>query len=318
MTLLVSRLLSLLPPIRQLSSPVWTMLAPPLLSPHLRVLGVCVFSGSMALTAALPGLALQVQVRPPNPQLGDTVSVLAQYDDPTVTTPPTVTWNGKAYPTFAVGANRFRTLLPTTPLESPGKRLLRVEGANKVRNLAVWVRNRNFPTQSIWLPPDKDDDGTDYGFDQVDAFKQIVSPQKLWTGPFLAPNQGPITTIYGVRRYYNGKFAEDYYHRGVDYAGSSGSPVIAPAAGRVALIGRVSDGFQIHGNTIGLDHGQGVSSIFLHLSRIDVKEGDQVTAGQVIGAVGSTGAATGPHLHWGLYVNGQSVDPVPWRTQGFD
>ena len=70
-------------------------------------------------------------------------------------------------------------------------------------------------------------------------------------------------------------------------------------------------------NTIGIDHGQGVVSIMIHLSEIDVQEGDMVQAGQEIGAVGTTGASTGPHLHWGLYVNGRSVDPVLWRFEGF-
>jgi murein DD-endopeptidase MepM/ murein hydrolase activator NlpD len=146
----------------------------------------------------------------------------------------------------------------------------------------------------------------------------LETPEKYWKGPFLKPNAGPITTGYGVRRYYNGVFADDYYHRGVDYAGDTGSPIVAPAAGKIALVGRASQGFRVHGNVVGIDHGQGVSSIMLHLSRIDVKEGDFVQAGQRIGTVGSTGAATGPHLHWGLYVHGLSVDPVPWRNQGFE
>ncbi|MFM2064403.1 MAG: hypothetical protein RLZZ507_4074, partial [Cyanobacteriota bacterium] len=129
---------------------------------------------------------------------------------------------------------------------------------------------------------------------------------------------GRLTTTYGVRRYYNGKFANDYYHRGLDYAGASGSAVIAPASGKVVLVGTVSQGFRVHGNVVGIDHGQGVTSIFMHLSRINVKEGDIVKPGQLIGAVGSTGASTGPHLHWGLYVNGQSIDPTPWKTTIMD
>ena len=150
---------------------------------------------------------------------------------------------------------------------------------------------------------------------RVAAFKVLQTPEKYWNGVFLKPNAGRMSTTYGVRRYYNGKFAKDYYHRGLDYAGAAGSPVIAPASGRVALVGRVYQGFRVHGNVVGIDHGQGVNSIFMHLSRINVKEGDFVKAGQLIGAVGSTGASTGPHLHWGLYVNGQSVDPTPWRTK---
>jgi murein DD-endopeptidase MepM/ murein hydrolase activator NlpD len=177
--------------------------------------------------------------------------------------------------------------------------------------------DRKFPTQSIWLSG-KGTDGTDYEFDRVDAFKKLVTEQKFWNGLFLRPNQGPLTTGYGIRRYYNGVFAKDYYHRGLDYAGAHGSPVVAPAAGRIALVGRVSQGFKLHGNTIGIDHGQGVTTIYLHLSQIRVKEGDMVEAGQVIGAVGGTGAVTGPHLHWGLYVNGLSVDPKLWLNKRFE
>jgi murein DD-endopeptidase MepM/ murein hydrolase activator NlpD len=263
-----------------------------------------------------PVQALQVQVTPVNPELGDTLSVIIQVNNSSAT--PTVSVQQKNYPAFPMGNNRFRALLPTTPLEKAGTRQIQVAGDGQVQKLSVQVRARSFPTQSIWLPPGKDSEGTDAEFDRVDAFKALVTPQKFWNGPLLRPNSGEITTIYGVRRYYNGVFAQDYYHRGVDYAGAYGSPIVAPAAGRVSLVGRESQGFKIHGNVVGIDHGQGVASILLHLSRIDVKEGDFVQAGQVIGALGSTGAATGPHLHWGLYVNGQSVDPVPWRLQGVE
>ncbi|MEZ2227397.1 MAG: M23 family metallopeptidase [Microcoleus sp.] len=269
------------------------------------------------LSLALPVQALQVVVTPQNPQLGDTLSVMIQVDDSPGET-PMVSLQQKNYPAFPMGNNRFRALLPTTPLEKAGARQIQVTGDGKVQNLSVQVRDRNFPTQSITLPPGKDSEGTDAEFDRVDAFKALVTPQKFWNGPLLRPNSGEITTIYGVRRYYNGVFAEDYYHRGVDYAGAYGSPVIAPAAGRVSLVGRESQGFKIHGNVVGIDHGQGLASILMHLSRIDVQEGDFVKPGQVIGALGSTGASTGPHLHWGLYVNGQSIDPVPWRLQGIE
>lgn len=272
-----------------------------------------------AVSWAVPALALQVQLSPKNPQLGDTMSVMIQLDNPaTSNANPTVKMNQKTYQAFPIGRNRFRALLPSTPLDRPGTWKIEVAGEGQVRNLAVQVRDRDFPTQSIWLPPGKDGDVSDYEFDIVDAFKKLQTPQKFWNGPFLRPNAGEITTIYGVRRYYNGKFAEDYYHRGVDYAGAYGSAVVAPAAGRVALVGREANGFLVHGNCIGIDHGQGVTTIYLHLSRINVKEGDMVKPGQVIGAVGNSGASTGPHLHWGLYVNGLSVDPVPWRYQGFE
>ena len=269
------------------------------------------------LVIASPGFSQTVQITPTNPQLGDTLSVVIQESITGAT--PTVNMDGKTYPFFSIGQNKLRALLPTTPLDRPGTRQLQINTKAGVQNINVNLQSRSFPTQSIWLPPGKDSlQGTDLEFDRVGAFKKLVTPEKFWNGPFLRPNQGPVSTIYGVRRYYNGEFAENYYHRGVDYADYNGSPVVAPAAGRVALVGLESQGFEIHGNTVGIDHGQGVTSIFIHLSRINVQEGDFVKAGQLIGGVGSTGASTGPHLHWGLYVSGQAVDPVPWRYEGID
>jgi murein DD-endopeptidase MepM/ murein hydrolase activator NlpD len=256
----------------------------------------------------------EVTLRPTNPQLGDTILVVTHTPDGA--SAPTVTFEGTVYPTFALGENRYRTLLPTTPLDRPGRKVIRVKVGDTTRNLAVGLRNRSFPTQRIWVRGGGAD-GTDREFDLVDAFKQQVSPEKLWSGTFARPASGSVSSVYGVRRYYNGVFANDYYHRGVDYAGPTGSPVRAPAAGRVTLIGRESQGFVLHGNTVGIDHGQGVASIFIHLSRIDVREGDMVQLGQVIGGIGATGSATGPNLHWGLFVSGKSVDPDPWRNTGF-
>jgi murein DD-endopeptidase MepM/ murein hydrolase activator NlpD len=271
----------------------------------------------VALVAiSVPARALQVSLLPSSPQLGDTLSVVIQ-QNPTTNSAPTVKVGEKTYPTYITSSGNFRALVPTTPLDKPGTLNIQVSGEGEVNSLSVPLRNRSFPTQRIWLSGGGSD-ATQYELDRVDAFKKLETPEKYWTGPFLKPNQGPITTIYGVRRYYNGEFAEDYYHRGVDYAGNTGSPVVAPAPGRIALVGRESQGFRVHGNVVGIDHGQGVSSIMLHLSRIDVKEGDFVKAGQKIGAVGATGAVTGPHLHWGLYVHGLSVDPVPWRYDGFN
>ncbi len=256
-----------------------------------------------------------VQVSPTQPRLGDTVSVIAI--DHTGETPQ-VQFGTRTYPMFDLGNHRFRALLPTTPLDRPGQKQIQIQSGSTTQTLSFTLKNRQFPTQRITLPPGQDGNVSDAEFDRVDAFKRIVTPQKFWNGPFLRPNAGEITTIYGVRRYYNGVFAADYFHRGVDYAGDEGSPVIAPAAGRISLVGYENQGYPVHGNVVGIDHGQGVGGIFLHLSSIKVKLGQMVTAGQVIGTLGDTGASTGPHLHWGLYVNGEAVDPVPWRQSGLN
>lgn len=282
-----------------------------------------VYSLILAIVTAIfvvviPSFSQAVQITPSNPQLGDTISVVIQQADRQLST-PTVTMDGKTYPSFSIGQNRFRALLPTTPLDKSGLRQLQVTTNIGMQNLTVNLQNRSFRTQSIWLPPDKESiKGTDLEFERVEAFKQLVTPEKFWNDHFVRPNNGPVSTVYGVRRYYNGDFAEDYYHRGVDYADYNGSPVVAPAPGRIALVGLESQGFKIHGNTVGIDHGQGVTSILIHLSYVNVREGSMVEAGQKIGAVGSTGASTGPHLHWGLYVHGQAVDPIPWRYDGIE
>ncbi|MGA1603240.1 MAG: M23 family metallopeptidase [Prochlorothrix sp.] len=272
---------------------------------------------SLALTLLSWGeaIALEVQVTPTNPQLGDTLTV--QVNAPEVPNPQ-LRLGSQTYPLFPLGNDRFRALVPTTPLDRPGSQTLEVQAGEQVQRLPITLRDRDFPTQRIWLPPGKSDMGTDFEFDQVDAFKTLVTPRKWWQGTFLRPTTGSVSTVYGVRRYYNGEFAEDYYHRGVDYAAGTGTPVVAPAAGVVSLVGYAAKGFELHGNTVGIDHGQGVLSIMLHLNSIQVWTGQPVEAGEVIGTVGSTGASTGPHLHWGLYVQGQAVDPVPWRYGVFE
>lgn len=271
---------------------------------------------AIPMALGLPAKALEVQIVPKNPQLGDTISVLIEADNQKSLSNPTVMVGEKTYPAFEIAPRQYRSFIPTTPLEKAGVRTIRVSEEGQEQKLSIQVRDRKFPVQRITLPPGKAGvDATQEELKRVAEFKALQTPEKYWNGVFLTPNAGRTSTRYGVRRYYNGVFANDYYHRGQDYAGAAGSSVTAPAAGRVALVGTVSQGFRVHGNVIGIDHGQGVVSIFMHLSRINVREGDFVKAGQKIGAVGSTGASTGPHLHWGLYVNGQSVDPLPWKSQ---
>jgi murein DD-endopeptidase MepM/ murein hydrolase activator NlpD len=257
-----------------------------------------------------PAKALEVKVVPPTPQLGDTISVLVTTDDPNST--PIVRVNQQVQPLFK-NDDSYRAFIPTSPLSPPGKMTVEVEGDNSTSNVGVWLKNKLFPVQRIWLSGSASLPATQMELDRVAEFKKLVTPEKFWQGAFVRPNASPISTGFGVRRYYNGVFAQDYYHKGVDYAGSPGSPVLAPAAGQIRLVGREADGFVVHGNVVGIDHGQGVVSILMHLQDIEVEEGEMVEAGQLVGTVGDTGASAGPHLHWGLYVNQVAVDPVPWR-----
>lgn len=122
---------------------------------------------------------------------------------------------------------------------------------------------------------------------------------------FIRPVEGRISGRFGSGRIYNGKPGAG--HSGMDIAAPTGTPVKAPAAGIVTF---ADPGLYLTGGTVVIDHGHGVSSNFLHLSRIDVAEGDRVEQGQAFAAVGATGRATGPHLHWGMNWFDVRVDPL--------
>lgn len=139
--------------------------------------------------------------------------------------------------------------------------------------------------------------------------RTMKSALTAFAGPFVAPVKGPITGGYGNRRTYNGE--ERSWHKGGDFAARTGTPVVAPVAGIVRL---ARDTF-MSGNLIILDHGQQIYTAYAHLSRMDVEVGERVAQGQVIGAVGTTGRSTGPHLHWGLYWKNMALDPMLWLSQ---
>jgi murein DD-endopeptidase MepM/ murein hydrolase activator NlpD len=121
---------------------------------------------------------------------------------------------------------------------------------------------------------------------------------------FLAPVSGKRSGSFGRRRVFNGQKRRP--HSGMDFASVKGTPVLAPSAGKVIELGD----FFFSGNLVYLDHGQGLISMFAHLDEIDVVLGEEVAQGQVVGKVGATGRATGPHLHWSLGLNGTWIDPA--------
>jgi murein DD-endopeptidase MepM/ murein hydrolase activator NlpD len=142
----------------------------------------------------------------------------------------------------------------------------------------------------------------------IRELKAAVTPKRYWERPLNSPTPDCENSPFGVKRYHNGVYIHDY-HKGVDLRSPHGRPVRAIAGGVVKI---ATSRFRLHGGTVGLDHGHGLSSIYIHLSRVQVKPGDVVHAGDTLGNVGSTGFATGPHLHWGLYANGVPVNPDQW------
>jgi len=132
--------------------------------------------------------------------------------------------------------------------------------------------------------------------------------RRHWNGPFRDPVEAPARDNFGVRRVFNGQPRSP--HTGVDFSAPAGAAVLAPAAARVALAGDL----YYSGGTVILDHGGGLFTTYFHLSRIDVKAGQAVDAGEAIGAVGATGRVTGPHLHWGARLEGARINPLGLRA----
>ncbi|QDC38323.1 M23 family metallopeptidase [Sphingobium fuliginis] len=142
--------------------------------------------------------------------------------------------------------------------------------------------------------------------ERIAAARETVTDAQGWRQRFIWPRIGRVSGLFGAQRIYQGQ--PGAYHGGVDIAGATGEPVVAPADGVVILA--ADRPFTLEGNLLMIDHGHGLNSAFLHLSRIDVIPGQHVIQGQRIGAIGATGRATGPHLHWGMKWNEARIDPI--------
>ena len=141
---------------------------------------------------------------------------------------------------------------------------------------------------------------------QIGAARAQSTDAAGWRQPFAWPLRGAIRGRFGAQRVYQGKPGS--YHGGLDIAGAEGTPFMAPADGVVVLAAATP--FTLEGNLLILDHGSGLSSAFLHASRLGVRPGGHVRQGQVIGWVGRTGRATGPHLHWAIKWREAKLDPL--------
>ncbi len=140
---------------------------------------------------------------------------------------------------------------------------------------------------------------------QIAAARAVNAASDGWKQRFRWPVTGRLSGFFGSQRVYQGK--PGTYHSGTDIAVPAGTPFVAPADGIVVLAAAAP--FTLEGNLLIVDHGMGLTSAFLHCQRLDVKVGDRVVQGQVLGAVGQTGRATGPHMHWGLKWRDARLDP---------
>jgi len=225
--------------------------------------------------------------------------------------PPVVTMDGVR--TMVVGSGDHWTAVVGLPLSqpAPGTAVVRVtQRDGSERTMAVAVADRKYATQSLKLKPGQVDLSPEdlarssAERERILAALATFSAQAPATLVLRQPVPGRRSSSYGLRRVFNGQPRNP--HTGMDIAAPTGTAVIAPADGRVLDTGD----FFFNGNTILLDHGQGLVTMYCHLSAIDVQAGQQVKAGETLGEVGATGRVTGPHLHWGVTLNRTAVDPA--------
>jgi hypothetical protein len=179
-----------------------------------------------------------------------------------------------------------------------------------------FLKETRFPTGKVMLDPAQDKllQPSEEKRRQSERLIKILSTsseQSLWSGAFIHPiDEVEIISSFGKKRtyYMGGTPIRVRHHRGVDYRASRGTAVLAPADGVVVLTAeRVTTG-----NTLVIDHGHRVFSLFFHLDFISAEEGSHVRGGEKVAEAGSTGIAAGPHLHWGLWIDGTYVDPLDW------
>jgi len=227
-------------------------------------------------------------------------------------------WDGRTVSFWRESASETQRkgLLAVDLEKAPGEYDLKVTGqtasGEKISCSArVAVRKGSFATEKLQVgkqfvePSPEQIKRADEERQKLRDIFDHVTPERLWDGKFRLPLDGATTgSNFGRRRILNGNPGSP--HGGVDLPGATGTPVHATQRGRVVL----AEELFFAGNTVVVDHGQGIYTLYGHLSEIDVKVGDDLEAGSVLGKVGATGRVTGPHLHWGLAVERARVNPL--------
>jgi murein DD-endopeptidase MepM/ murein hydrolase activator NlpD len=228
-------------------------------------------------------------------------------------TTPRVVWMGKEI-SFVFNRTRgaWQGFLAADLNQKEGdyEATVNIAPSDTERRISIHVSDKDYGVRRLTLPKDKVELNAT-ALKRVNAEAEVVSALwkakdtiPTWKGIFLMPVDGEVVGIFGKRSVING--LERSPHTGLDLSGNAGTPVRAINNGKVVLI---ADHF-FTGNTVFLDHGGGIITMYCHLQKVLVKAGDRMDKGQVLGLVGSTGRATGPHLHWGMRVNGARVNPL--------
>lgn len=266
---------------------------------------------TILLAAPAAAGAWAVSVHPAEPRPGQVLRVeISGADNPSRLR---CRFNDRDYPAYPVAPGKARALVPLTARLKP--QFYRLEIArtrwllpDERKTVGVQVAPRSFTHQRLRMPKSKAGLGlrpeAESALEIIRGTLEKRSERQLWKGVFLRPTPGRRSSAYGHTRTINDAMAWDW-HKGIDIAAAEGRRVLAPNAGVVVLAAR----FPVQGGIVILDHGQGVMSAFLHLRSFEATLGAAVPKGQPIATVGGGGFSTGAHLHWGVYVHGEPVDP---------
>ena len=223
---------------------------------------------------------------------------------------PQVYYNG-ARALVVRDEGHWKTVIGIPLSVEPGEQSIQLRVNGKTLSQRFTVRDKQYETQHLTLKDKRKVEPTPEDLVRIEKETvEINAALAEWSDSaevdtaFAPPAEGPLSSPFGLRRYFNDQPRKP--HSGLDLAADMGAPVQAPAAGRVIGTGD----YFFNGNTVFIDHGQGLITMYCHLSRIAVKPGRSLARGDLIGAVGMSGRATGPHLHWGVSLNRALVDPA--------
>ena len=249
------------------------------------------------------------EIIPPYPLQGEVFRVHVTF--PTEVEVPHLIFNGKRYPLYKQSPQEYSAVLAVPLSMEKGLYPLELIGGEYRTKTELTVREKKFPKEIITLPKST---SPLWNERQKIAEDKVAIRKALWTTSdlpffketFILPSTGPFTSPFGEIRLYDG--VTKGQHHGFDIAVEEGTPVLAANRGKV----RLSRACVLEGNCVILDHGQGLSSMYMHLRSRTVKEGDVVEKGSLLGTVGSTGLSTGPHLHWEILLFSVSTNPLRW------
>lgn len=265
---------------------------------------VALLAALLYATIASSAAAQNCTVKPAAISLGQTVRLSCQVPA------SSAKLNDRTVRLFPQSNGGAQGLMPISAADVPGAyeiQFLAEDGA-PVASVKLTIRATKFPTQNVVLAPQIEAlHSTPEDIATLTEFRNTVSDVKYWEDPLTAPVPGCVLSPFGVKRLHNGKPTGEI-HSGIDQRSPAGRPVHAVAGGIV----KIAEPFAVLGGTVAIDHGQGLETMYLHMSKLLVEPGAHVKKGEVIGYVGATGRANGPHLHWVVDVNGVHVNPQQW------